>query len=371
MAQDEVQKGVDEYFKSVGQSPDAQTHDDPDKAAEAYLKEHHETSPDGKGNVYENVDIDVGGNADKRETTEAPGYLAPAGGVAGGYAAYKGFGTKMLSPGEGVFRPSAVQPPKPAAPKAPSVRIEPNMGEPMSGLDHAVDPYDARVDEIMQSERGKGEPTGKQMRQGHNMEAQREKWALEENLGQHGQGAKKEIVKFGASYPLESGISVSEQTGRKIEEEKAKKAEAEARARAHAQVAREQAEAQAKVEAEAKKTAQAEAQKAAEAKAEKEAAAKGMAKGVGKVAAGVLGGAMAAPDFWDAYQEWKKNGWTDEAITKALQGVGGAAMAIPTPFTEVGGLGLNLAAPYLVKKFGPHNKPRSEMQRYELNGMAQ
>ena len=363
--EDEVQKGVDEYFKNVGQSPDAEKHDDPDKAVEAYFKENHETSPEGSGNIYENDDINIGGGADQKQTTEAPGYLAPVGGLAGGYAAYKGFGTNLLKPGEGVFRPSAVQPPKPAAPKAPAVKVES-----MSGLDHAVDPYDARVDEIMQSERGKDKPSGYQKERGHNWETQRESLATKEGLKTP--GASQAIVEAGPMTPTEgSRIAIPEHRAREIEIEKAKKAEAEARARAQAQVAREQAEAQAKVEAEAKKTAQAEAQKAAEAKAEKEAAAKGMAKGVGKVAAGVLGGAMAAPDFWDAYQEYKKNGWTDEAITKALQGVGGVTMAIPTPFTEIGGLGLNLAAPYLVKKFGPHNKPRSEMQRYELNGMAQ
>jgi hypothetical protein len=74
---------------------------------------------------------------------------------------------------------------------------------------------------------------------------------------------------------------------------------------------------------------------------------------------GALGGALAAPDFYDFYQEYKKNGWTDEAITKLLQGVGGAAAIVPTPLTEIGGMGLNLAAPYLVKQFGPHNKPSS------------
>jgi len=395
-----VQQEIDNYFKEHGQNDEHK--DNVDKEVDQYFQEHHETSPEGSGNVYENSLLEPSADeiAQQKKDEKAPDYLAPAGGVAGGYAAYKGFGTKLLKPSEGVFKPAPVSPVAPVAPAAPSaapsnVRIEPHMEGPVSGLDHIEPPkqnfeldpeFQSRVDEVLQSQRGKNEPTGKQMRQGHNMEAQREKWALEENLGLHGTGAKQEITKFGTAFPLESGLVTTEHTAREIEEEKARMAEAQAKERARQQVLREKAEENRKAlekqkqdalkqqalereaaekEAAAKKAAadklaQEEAQKVAQQKAEKEAARRGLEKGVAKVATGALGGALAAPDFWNFYQEYKKNGMTDEAITKMLQGVGGAAMAIPTPYTELGGAALNLGAPYLVKHFGPHNKPRAD-----------
>ena len=351
------------------------------KEAEAYIKENHPNSHEGSGNLYSNIpsgEYQENKESDKKNN-EAPSYLSPAGGVAGGYAAYKGFGTKMFKPGESVFKPAEVKPVTPSTPlsTAPSTaRIEPHFdfeGTP-SGLDHVsgqphVDPYDARVDEIMQSERGKNKPSGYQMERGHNWETNRESLATKENLKTL-PGAGNAIVQAGPMTPVEgSRIGIPEHRAREIEAEKAKLAEEQARARAQAQIAREQAEAEAQAKAaaekeakqkalEAEKAAQAEAQRKAEVQATKEASRRGVAKGVAKVATGVLGGAMAAPDFWDAYQEYKKNGMTDEAITKMLQGAGGAAMAIPHPVTEIGGLGLNLGAPYLVKKFGPHNKPK-------------
>ena len=353
------------------------------KEAEAYIKENHPNSHEGSGNLYSNIpsgESQENKESDKKNN-EAPSYLSPAGGVAGGYAAYKGFGTNMLKPGESVFKPAEVKPVTPSTPlsTAPSTaQIEPHFEGTPSGLDHVsgqphVDPYDARVDEIMQSERGKDKPSGYQKERGHNWETNRESLATKQNLKTL-PGAGNAIVQAGPMTPVEgSRIGIPEHRAREIEAEKAKLAEEQARARAQAQIAREQAEAQSKAEAQAKaaaekeakqkaleaeKAAQAEAQRKAEVQATKEASRRGVQKGVAKVATGVLGGAMAAPDFWDAYQEYKKNGMTDEAITKMLQGAGGAAMAIPHPVTEIGGLGLNLAAPYLVKQFGPHNKPK-------------
>jgi hypothetical protein len=352
------------------------------KEAEAYIKENHPSTAASGHNLYANMPIGESKEEteQKKKNEETPSYLAPAGGVAGGYAAYKGFGTKMFKPGESVFKPAEVKPVSPvtSAPAAASnVRIEPHFEGPASGLDHVsgqphVDPYDARVDEIMQSERGKDKPSGYQKERGHNWETQRESLATKESL--RTPGTSQAIVQAGPMTPVEgSRIGVPEHVAREIEIEKAKKLENEARARAQAQVAREQAEAQAKAKAEAQaaeakkaaeakmaaeKAAQAEAQRKAEEQAAKEASRRGLEKGVAKVATGVLGGALAAPDFYEAYQEYKKNGMTDEAIIKMLQGAGGAAMAIPHPVTELGGLGLNLAAPYLVKQFGPHNKPR-------------
>jgi len=356
------------------------------KEAEAYIKENHPSAVASGQNLYANMPIGESkqDTEQKKQEPESTSVLPYAGGAAGGYSAYKGFGTKMFKPGEDIFKPAPVSPVAPAAPSAaPSnVRVEPHMEDPVSGLDHIEPPkqnfeldpeFQSRVDEVLQSQRGKNEPTGKQMRQGHNMEAQREKWALEENLGLHGTGAKQEITKFGTAFPLESGLVTTEHTAREIEEEKARMAEAQARERAKQQVLREKAEEnrkalekqkqeamkqQALEKKAAEEKAEQEAEKVAQQKAEKEAARRGLEKGVAKVATGALGGALAAPDFWDAYQEYKKNGMTDEAITKMLQGAGGAAMAIPHPVTEIGGAALNIGAPYLVKQFGPHNKPR-------------
>jgi len=355
------------------------------KEAEAYIKENHPSAVASGQNLYANMPIGESkqDTEQKKQEPESTSVLPYAGGAAGGYSAYKGFGTKMFKPGEDVFKPAPVSPVAPAAPSAaPSnVRVEPHMEGPVSGLDHIEQPkqnfeldpeFQSRVEEIMQSGRGKDKPTGRQMEDAQHWKSNRQSLITKHNLATV-PNAPQAIIEAPNMYPTEKGIAIPESLAHEMEAEKAQKMEAEARERAKQQVLREKAEEnrkalekqkqdalkqQALEKKAAEEEAKQEAERVAQQKAEKQATMKGVGKGVAKVATGALGGALAAPDFWDAYQEYKKNGMTDEAITKMLQGAGGAAMAIPHPVTEIGGAALNIGAPYLVKQFGPHNKPR-------------
>jgi len=380
-----VQQEIDSYFKEHGQNDEHK--DDVNKDVDQYFRDHHETSSEGKGNVYENSLLEPSDEDIKQQKKDekAPDYVAPVGGVIGGYAAYKGAGTKMFKPGENVFKSAPINPITSTKPvtQEPNVQIEPNLNEPVSGLDHIETPkqnfeldpdFQSKVEEIMQSGRGKDKPTGRQMEDAQHWKSNRQSLITKHNLATV-PNAPQAIIEAPNMYPTEKGIAIPESLAHEMEAEKAQKMEAEARERAKQQVLREKAEENRKalekqkqdalkqqaLEREAaEEKAEQEAEKVAQQKATKEVTTRGIEKGVAKVATGALGGALAAPDFWDFYQEYKKNGMTDEAITKMLQGLGGAAMAIPTPYTELGGAALNLGAPYLVKHFGPHNKPRAD-----------
>lgn len=319
------------------------------KEADAYFKQEHPEINDGD-NVYANTTMEEDGKPVENKTPE---WAAPAGATTGAIASYKGFGKKTFSPGQGVFEPSKVQPKIPAEYPSYDTRVEPTFEIPEeSPLSHA-DPYDSRVDEVMKSLREEGGPTGKQMRQGHNMEAQREKWALEHNLKQH-PSATRVIADFGPQYPTESGLIVSEKEGRKLEEERIRKMAQDRIAQEHAAQAAEQEKAERKMAEENAKVQKQIAQEEAERKAARTGKVLGIGKGIAKVGLGALGGGMAGKDFWDAYNEYKKNGWSDEAISKAMQGMGGFAMMIPTPITEAGGaaaIGAGMAYPSVAKHF--------------------
>jgi len=263
-----------------------------------------------------------------------------------------------------------------------------NKSEPMTGLSAvenapkagalptnenvAPETFQSKVDKVLESMREKGEPTGRQMESGHNWETNRQKLATAAKMKLP--GAAEALVEFDKMYPLTSGIGVKPVVGREIEEEvMRKKAEQQVREQEakEAQLAKEKAELEAAAKAKSDAEAQAKVEReqaAAEAKAHKEqldkeaklyaqktqeqeksfieksakraarqGAIRGAMKGVGKVGLGAFGGAEAGENFWDMYQEYKKKGWSDEAIAKALEGVGNAAMAIPNPFTQVGG----------------------------------
>ena len=326
------------------------------KAAEEFMKQNHELDSESSSNPYANDEIGDDGTSDKSDTSQkTPEYLAPLGGAAGAFGSYKGFGKGILKPGQGVYSPSKVEPVvRPSA--RPSVRIEPtlnapHLNEPLSALDHVSAPESA-TQTIVQSGRGQGRPTGRQMEGGHNWETNRQSLATKQGLS--APGAANAIVEAGPMVPTRGGVAIPQNVSFQLEEEAQARAQAQAQAeaqtRAQAQIAQEQAAAEREA-----------ADRAAQAQAERSAGRKGAAIGAGKAAAkvglGALGGAMALPDFYEAYQEYKKNGMSDEAIIKLLQGIGGAAAVVPNPITEIGGMGLAAAAPYLVKKFGPHNKP--------------
>ena len=318
--------------------------------ADEYFRENY-PDMDETQNIYAHIPFQNTTSEKKDESAPASVVGTVAG--LGAAASYKGVGTKLLKPGEGVFKPANVQPKAPSVAPSYETRVEPEFHlENESPLSHA-DPYDSRVDEVMKSLRGEGEATGKQMRQGHNMEAQREKWALEHNLKQH-PSATRVIADFGPQYPTESGLVVSEKEGRHLEEERIRRLAQDRIAQEQAEQAAEQAKAEKKL-AEENAKAQAElAQRKAEEKAATTGKVLGVGKGIAKVGLGALGGALSGKDFWDAYHEYKKHGWSDEAISKAIQGTGGVFMMVPTPWTEAGGaalVGAGMAYPSVAKHF--------------------
>lgn len=312
-----------------------------EKDAAKYFSDTHPESKD-HDNIYANMPIED--NTIEKKDDSVPKGLVEGSAAAGALGSYKGFGTKLLKPGEGVFKPSNVQPRPPVSSPPYQSRVEPtfNMGN-ESPLSH-VDPYDTEVDRIMQSISEKENPTGRQRERGHNWETNRESLATKGNLDNP--GAKQAIVEAGPHTPTRSGIAIPEHTAREIEDERIRKM-------AQNRIAQEQAEQaieQAKIQTEM-------AQRKAEEKAASSGKVLGIGKGIAKVGLGALGGAFAGKDFWDAYHEYKKHGYSDEAISKLMQGIGGSLMVVPTPFTEGLGaatIGAGVAYPTVHKYIKKH-----------------
>jgi len=76
-------------------------------------------------------------------------------------------------------------------------------------------------------------------------------------------------------------------------------------------------------------------------RSEAEAARKGKAlgglRGGLNLASGIVGGMEASKNFNDAYNEYKKKGFSDEMIDHMIQGGANLAMAVPTPIAQLGG----------------------------------
>jgi hypothetical protein len=58
---------------------------------------------------------------------------------------------------------------------------------------------------------------------------------------------------------------------------------------------------------------------------------------ISRVGLGGVGGALAVPAAYNAFEDVKKEGWTPRTTAESLAALGGGLMAIPTPFTEIGG----------------------------------
>jgi len=355
-----------------------------EEEAARYFRENHPEHEEGR-NIYENVITESKPNETHVEThnkphegmTDEQKLATTIGGVSGGYMAHKNTFGNLFRPGAGVYEPIKVEPRKIRPPSSSPARVPPAPPTPPSSLYEFssntpyIDDYDSKVDEVMKSLREKDEATGKQKRTGHNMEAQREKWELAENLEKNPH-AKKPIVQFGPAYPTESGIIVSEAEGRKLEEEKLRKQAQQKIAEEQIKHEREYQEAlrkyqqdlashHAATEAEKRAIAEQESFKLAEQRAAQEAEKTGKLIGYGKgalrVGTGVLGGALAAKDAYDLSKK-PRSEWTDEDWGKAISAGGGALMTVPTLPTEVlgglatvGGMAYPYVAPHVRKMF--------------------
>jgi hypothetical protein len=287
-----------------------------DREFEKYWKENHPDTSEG-GNVYENIPIITSDEQAKKE--EAPLSLEAGAAGAGAWASHKGWGSKILNPGESVYSPVA-------KPQGSPFRTSP--------VEHYINEPNSNVSKIMQSERESG-PTGRQMERGHNWETNRESLATKGNLNKL-PGAPEALVRAGPMAPTSGGIAIPANVARELEEEKLRKQD----------VAKQRAEAQLNAE-----KAQAEAAGKGSSRTGK---VLGVAKGVAKVGSGAIGAALSAKDIWDLYHAHKKEGYSDEEIGKMIQAVGGLAM-IGNPLVGLAGVAAGEAYPYVAKYYREHS----------------
>jgi hypothetical protein len=237
--------------------------------------------------------------------------LAEVGGVLGGAAQYKSAGQNLLKPATDLFTQS-----NPSMPGGQ--RIEPTFTAPMSDVEHT-----------MQSGQGQrpGE-TGRQRENTHNQETQRQALAAKQNLQLP--GAANVVVNAGPMYTTESGVSIPKATATQLEQQLQAKQAAEAEQRR--QLLEKQAIEQQRVQQ----------QQARRAKAI------GAAQGTGRVAQGVVGGALAAPQLYEYGRDVIRNDKTKPAdTTQGLSGLGGLIMALGRG--KAGPLGAAMQVPYIVK----------------------
>lgn len=269
-------------------------------------------APQPKGNPFLNLP------PEKKEAAEATQNvlernrgLTEAGAALGAAAQYKGVGQNILQPAMDLFTQRA-----PNMPVGP--RIEPVMTSPLSDVEHT-----------MQSGQGQrpGE-TGRQRENTHNQETQRQALAAKQNLQQP--GAANVVVNAGPMYTTESGISIPKATASQIEQQ------LQARQAAEAEQRRQLLERQA-VE-----------QQRAQQQQARRARAIGAAQGTGRVAQGVVGGALAGPQLYEYGRDVVKNDKSKPAdTTQGLSGAGGLMMALGRG--KAGALGALAQIPYMVK----------------------
>jgi hypothetical protein len=378
---------------------------DADSAAKDWFNTNAGIDTD-KVNIFSGIN-----NGEPTKTTETPAknkeqpdWAAPVEVGAGALTAYKNVLGRLVSPGRGVFDPINVTPksvplkpigspvtPELNIPTSPSVSPEPTVPSAVEAAgSNGVTDTERMLNSIKEDSL-----TGRQKVSGFNNETKRLADAAQESQKVF-PGAKKLLVDFGPTATLESGIDVPKGISAQIDAERQLAADAAANQKASelarqkmaveqgraqqeaakeaakqklakemndAKIANENRLAAEKVAKEASVAEQRAAQQTADASAARMGKVLGVGSGALKVAAGGLGGFFAGKDFYDAYQELKNKGWTDEAIGHLISGVGGTAMMIPTPFTELGGLalqGVGAAYPWVAKQVRGTPSPLSK-----------
>ncbi len=236
--------------------------------------------------------------------------LSEVGAVLGGAAQYKGVGQNLFSPAPSLYTPSSAN--------VPSGQVIDVAPAPMSDVEHT-----------MQSGQGQrpGE-TGRMRENKHNQETQRQ--ALATKMGLQTPGAANLLVEAGPMYTTESGTAVPKSVAVKMEQELQAKQAAEAEQRRQL------------LERQAIEQRRLEQQRALRAKIV------GGAQGTGRVAQGVVGGALAAPQLYEYGRDVVRNDKTKPAdTTQGLSGAGGLMMAFGRGRT--GALGALAQLPYMVK----------------------
>jgi hypothetical protein len=238
--------------------------------------------------------------------------LAEVGAVLGGAAQYKGVGQNLLRPVSSLFSPDSVD-----TVGGRSGAMPPAM-QPMSDVEHT-----------MQSGQGQrpGE-TGRARENTHNQETNRQ--ALATKQGLQLPGAERVLVDAGPMYTTSSGVAIPKSAAAKMEEDlKARQALDQEQRR---QILERQAIEQRRIDQ----------RKANVAKAI------GSLQGTGRVAQGVIGGGLAAPQLYEYGRDVVRNDKSKPAdSTQGLSGAGGLMMAFGKG--KAGGLGALAQVPYIVK----------------------
>lgn len=234
-----------------------------------------------------------------------------AGGAAGAISRYKGFGGNLLSPAPGLF-----------SPQTPTAA--PSMAPYISNTSIPSQDQAARI--LAGGEGDTLETTGRQRGTGYNAETQRMARVQQAIEGSHGNVGtfRDPIVTSGPMVPTKSGIQIPI----KASEEQM------------------MLDAQRKVEA-TRQAQQAAADAAAkEASAARMAQLTGVAKGVGKIGLGALGGALSANEGYQAVKDALAKGEIDWPTARhMMSAAGGLAMMVPSPFGVSTAAGLALQAP--------------------------
>jgi hypothetical protein len=238
--------------------------------------------------------------------------LAEVGAVLGGAAQYKGAGQNLLRPASSLFSPGSAD-----TLRGQSGAMSSAM-QPMSDVEHT-----------MQSGQGQrpGE-TGRARENTHNQETNRQALATKEGL--RAPGAERVIVDAGPMYTTSSGVAIPKSAAVRMEEElKAKEALAQEQRR---QILERQAIEQRRLDQ----------RKANVAKTI------GGLQGTGRVAQGVIGGGLAAPQLYEYGRDVVRNDKSKPAdTTQGISGAGGLMMAFGRG--KAGALGALAQVPYAVK----------------------
>lgn len=238
--------------------------------------------------------------------------LSEVGAALGAAAQYKGAGQSLLKPATDLFASRDAN-----MPDGQRGGIMPTA-QPMTDVEHT-----------MQSGQGQrpGE-TGRQRENTHNQETNRQALAAKQNLQLP--GAANVVVNAGPMYTTESGVSIPKSAASQMEQELQAKQAVEAERRR--QLLEKQAIEQRRIDQ----------QKARRAKVV------GAAQGTGRVAQGIVGGALAAPQLYEYGRDVVRNDKAKPAdTTQGISGAGGLMMALGKG--KAGALGALAQIPYAVK----------------------
>ena len=232
------------------------------------------------------------------------------GALLGAMAQYKGAGQNLFRPDPDLFVAT-----NPRMPNAPQAGVAPM---PATDVEHVLQSgQDARP-----------QVTGRQKESGHNWESNRQ--SLAQQMGLSAPGASNVVVQSGPMYPTKSGVGIPQNVAIEMEQELQIKQAAEAEQRKQL-LAKQAAEQQRLQQQQAKRNQII-----------------GAAKGTGRIAQGIAGGAFAAPALYEYGRDALKKDVNKPADpTQGLSGVGGLAMALGK--NKLGALGALAQIPYLVK----------------------